>query len=374
MSPVVVCFNMEANSKRTKTALVTLAVGLALNIALGAAKLVTGVLADSTAVTSDALNNLSDAAVSVVTIIATALAARAADHEHPFGHGRYEYIATFILGAVIVVVGVEVFSSGLKRAIDPVEPDMDVAVWATLAAAIAVKACMAVFYRIYGVRIGSDAIKAAAVDSLSDCAVTSVVLLCAVTEKFTGVHIDGYASMAVAAVIIFFAVRILKSTVSRLLGERPDPLLYAAVNEILTSDERVLSVHDLIINDYGAAKKIAEADAVFPADMSFTDVHAVCDALERKVAEQTGVRLCIHADPLIVADERLALIRSRIDAALCAFGATAHDVTIGDERRKVTFDIKLPDGKAPQAEIKAQAEAQARSVLPYDVEVDMDYI
>ncbi len=139
-------------SSRTKTALVTLAIGLALNIALGAAKLVTGVLADSTAVTSDALNNLSDAAVSVVTIIATALAA--ADHEHPFGHGRYEYIATFILGAVIVAVGAEVFSSGLKRAITPVEVDMNVAVWATLAAAIAVKSGMAVFYRVYGKRIG----------------------------------------------------------------------------------------------------------------------------------------------------------------------------------------------------------------------------
>lgn len=170
-------------SSRTKTALVTLAIGLALNIALGAAKLVTGVLADSTAVTSDALNNLSDAAVSVVTIIATALAARAADHEHPFGHGRYEYIATFILGAVIVAVGAEVFSSGLKRAITPVEVDMNVAVWATLAAAIAVKSGMAVFYRVYGKRIGSDAIKAAAVDSVSDAGVTSAVLICAVVEK-----------------------------------------------------------------------------------------------------------------------------------------------------------------------------------------------
>ena len=243
-------------SSRTKTALVTLAIGLALNIALGAAKLVTGVLADSTAVTSDALNNLSDAAVSVVTIIATALAARAADHEHPFGHGRYEYIATFILGAVIVAVGAEVFSSGLKRAITPVEVDMNVAVWATLAAAIAVKSGMAVFYRVYGKRIGSDAIKAAAVDSVSDAGVTSAVLICAVVEKFTGAHIDGYASMAVAAVIIVFAVRILKSTVSRLLGERPDPKLHAEVKDIITSDPRVLSVHDLIINDYGAAKRL----------------------------------------------------------------------------------------------------------------------
>lgn len=361
-------------SSRTKTALVTLAIGLALNIALGAAKLVTGVLADSKAVTSDALNNLSDAAVSVVTIIATALAARAADHEHPFGHGRYEYIATFILGAVIVAVGAEVFSSGLKRAITPVEVDMNVAVWATLAAAIAVKSGMAVFYRVYGKRIGSDAIKAAAVDSVSDAGVTSAVLICAVVEKFTGAHIDGYASMAVAAVIIVFAVRILKSTVSRLLGERPDPKLHAAVTDILTSDPRVLSVHDLIINDYGAAKKIAEADAVFPADMAFTDVHAVCDALERSVAEQTGVRLCIHADPLILADERLVLLRERIDGAISAYGATAHDVAIDDETKKVTLDITIPDGKAPQAELKAQAEAQARSVVPYDVEVVIDYI
>ena len=348
--------------------------GLALNIALGASKLATGLIADSTAVTSDALNNLSDAAVSIVTIIATALAARAADHDHPFGHGRYEYIATFILGAVIIAVGAEVFASGLKRAIDPVDVEMGVAVWATLGAAIAVKSGMAIFYRIYGNRIGSDSIRAASVDSLSDAAVTAVVLLCAVAEKFTGAHVDGYASMAVAIVIIIFAARILKSTVSRLLGERPDPKLYSAVTDVLLSDSNVLSVHDLMINDYGAAKKIAEVDAVFPSDMAFTDVHAVCDMLERKVADLTGVRLCIHADPLILADERLVLIRSRIDDALAAFGATAHDVAIDDENRMVTLDIKLPDDKAPQAEIKAQAEAQVRSVLQYGVQVDIDYI
>lgn len=359
---------------RTKNAVATLGVGLALNIILGAAKLTVGLLSTSSSVVSDAVNNISDAAVSLVTIIATCLAARGADYDHPYGHGRYEHIATFILGAVIVAVGAEVFANGVRRAVEPVAVAADTALWVTLGASIAVKGFMAVFYRVHGKRVGSDTIKAAAVDSLSDVAVTTVVLVCAVIERFTAVRIDGYVSMAVAAVILVFGVRILKQTVSRLLGERPDPQLYATVKGIIESTPQVLSVHDIMINDYGAGNMIAEADAVFPADMAFVDVHAVCDGIERRVREETGVRLSIHADPLITGDERLTVINDKLTAALAQFGATAHDVSVDDERRTVELDITLNSGKLPTDEITAIAESQVRAVVPYAVEVRIDYI
>lgn len=359
---------------RVKNAMITLAVGLALNIGLGIAKLVAGIFENSTAVTSDALNNLSDAAVSIVTIIAVALAARGADREHPFGHGRYEYIATFILGAVILVVGVEAFSSGIRRAVYPERTDVGIITLVTLGVAVAVKLFMAVFYFVRGKREDAEAIGAAAVDSASDAAVTSAVLVCALIEKYTGFLIDGYAAVAVSAVIIVFGIRIVKRTISRLLGERPDKTLYDAVMNVLTAEQSVLSVHDLIINDYGAENKIAEADAVFPAEMTFVEVHSVCDRLERTVREATGVRLCLHADPLENDDERLSQLRARLAETLTAFGATAHDISIDDDKNTVEFDILLPDGKAPTAEIVAQAEAQARSVLPYAVNIRVDYI
>lgn len=358
---------------RTKNVVVTLIVGLILNISLGVAKLVVGLMSRSSSVTSDALNNLSDVAVSLVTIIATALAARAADHDHPFGHGRYEYISTFVLGAVIMAVGIEVFVSGVERAIEPVDVAFGLAVWITLGVSIAVKSFMAVFYTVHGKRNKSDTVKAAGIDAVSDAAVTSVVLACTLIERYVGVHIDGYVSIAVSLVITVCALRILKRTVSRLLGERPDAELYNSVMSILTAEQSVLSVHDLIINDYGE-KKIAEADAVFAADMSFVDVHAVCDRLERSVTEQTGIRLCLHADPLIVDDARLEEIRERLDGLLSAFAATAHDIFIDDDNAKVVLDITLPDDKAPSAAIIAQVEAQVRSVLPYSVEVCIDYI
>lgn len=359
---------------RTKNAVVTLVVGLTLNIMLGVAKLVTGIYAASASVMSDAFNNLSDAAVSLVTIIATFLAARGADHDHPFGHGRYEYIATFVLGAVIVAVGAEVFVTGFKRAITPVDTEFGIAVLSTLGAAIAVKAFMGVFYTVHGKRIGSDTIKAAAVDSFSDAAVTTVVLVCAVIERYCAVNIDGYASMAVALVIIVFAVRILKSTVSRLLGERPDPELTVAVTELIRQEHEVLSVHDLIINDYGSSIKIAEADAVFAADLPFTTVHAVCDRIERNVYDKTGVRLSLHADPFVTDDERHEKIRLGIDGALAAFGATCHDIIIDDECAVVSLDVKI-DGSLPENEISAQAEAQVRAVVPtYAVKIHIDYI
>ncbi len=360
-------------NSREKTALVTLIVGLALNIALGTTKLVVGILSNSVAVLSDALNNLSDAAVSVVTIIAVALSTRAADHDHPYGHGRYEYIATFILGAVIVSVGAEVFIGGVKRAITPEPVEYNALVWATLGASVGVKAFMAVFYFIRSRATGSDAIKAAAADSLSDSIVTTVVLLCAVTQLKTGLAIDGYVSIAVAAVILVFAVRILKGVINRLLGSRPDPDLISRINAVIESDGKVLSAHDLIINDYGANNKIAEVDLVFPAEMSFIDVHSVCDKLEQEVKKETGVKLSIHADPFFSNDERMVSLCDKLARALEPFSATAHDIEIDDGGKKVELDIKL-DGDAPQTEITELVGAIVRGEFGYSTEIEFDYL
>lgn len=357
----------------TKNAVITLAVGLALNILLGTSKLVVGVLSGSTSVTSDSLNNLSDAAVSLVTIIATALAARRADRDHPFGHGRYEYIATFVVSAGIIVVAAEALIGGIKRIITPEAVEFGAALWATLGAAIAVKAFMAVFYFVRAHGAGADTLKAAAADSASDAAVTTVVLCCALAERFTGEHIDGYASVAVSLVIAVFAVAILKKTVSRLLGERPDTALYETVREIIVSHDSVISAHDIVINDYGEANKIAEADAEFPADMAFVEVHAVCDRIEREVLEKTGIRLCLHADPS-ESDARVLELRARIESALEVYGATAHDISVDDVARRVELDIKLADGNSPEAEIIEQAKAAVLTVLHYDVIIHVDYV
>lgn len=359
--------------KRIKSSVVTLVVGLVFNILLGVGKLVVGILDDSVSVTSDALNNLSDAAVSVVTILATWLAARKADRDHPFGHGRYEYIAAFVVSAAILLVGGEAAVSGVKRIITPVAADYGIALWSTLGAAIAVKAIMSVMYFASAKKTGSTTLKAAAVDSASDAAVTSVVLCCAIAQKYTGANIDGYASVAVAIVIFVFAIRMLRSTVSRLLGERPDPALYDAVRDIVCAFPGVLSVHDIMINDYGA-QKTGEADAVFPADMSFVAVHDTCDKIERAVREKTGIRLTVHADPMIDSDARLVKLRERITEAVAALGATVHDLAIDDEKKLVEFDVTVSSGSAHENEITAAAKAAAVTVVDHDVKIHVDYI
>ncbi|MCH5160937.1 MAG: cation transporter [Clostridiales bacterium] len=364
---------MIVKKDRNKGALVTLIVGLVLNISLGVAKLVVGQLSGSVSVTSDAFNNISDAGVSVVTVLAVALSARAADHGHPYGHGRYEYIAAFVLGAAVAAVGIEVLASGIRRAIDPVSPEFGTAVFITLGVSIGVKAFMALFYTVRGKKANSTTVGAAAVDSFSDVAVTSVVLVCAVVERKTGAHIDGYVSVAVALFIIVLAVRILKNVIDRLLGARPDQALYDGVNAIVTSHPEVISTHDLIINDYGAAIKIAEIDAVFPADMSFVAVHAVCDEMEKQALNALGVRLSVHADPLIIDDTRLVEIRKNVDCAIANFSASAHDTEIDDKARVVRLDIHV-DGKAPVQELKAMVEAEIRKTVDYAVEIDIDYI
>lgn len=359
---------------RDKTALVTLIVGLALNIALGTFKLVAGILSNSRAVSSDAINNLSDAAVSVVTIVAIALSARAADHDHPYGHGRYEYVATFILGAVIVAVGAELLIDGIKRVIAPEPVILDILVFVSLGTSVAVKAFMAVFYFARAKVTGVETIKAAGVDSVSDAVVTSVVLACAVAELKTGAHIDGYVSIAVAVVILVFAVRILKGVINRMLGTRPDPELTERINNIISSDGAVLSMHDLVINDYGANNKIAEVDVVLPAEMSFVEVHGVCDRLEHKAKGETGVKLCVHADPFVSDDARLAALSENIEKTLSSFSATAHDIKIDDDGQTVSLDIKLDGDGAPEAEIRGLVEALVRGELGYSTVIEFDYI
>lgn len=358
---------------RVKNAVATLAVGLALNIGLGVAKLVAGMLCGSVSVTSDALNNISDAAVSVVTIIATALAARKADREHPFGHGRYEYIAAFVVAAGILAVGAEVAINGVRRIITPETVRYDLAMWITLGIAVAIKGMMSVMYFVRAKKVRSETLAAAAVDSVSDVAVTTAVLCCALAERYTGAHIDGYASVAVSAVILLFAVRMLRSTVSRLVGERPSAELYREVKDIICASPEVLSVHDIVINDYGEANKIAEADAVFPADMTFVAVHAACDAIERAVRERTGIKLSLHADPSAEKDARLELMERRVSEAIAPFGATAHDISFDENAERVELDILLEADGAPESEITAAAKAAVLTVEDCEVVVNIDY-
>lgn len=361
-------------SEKTKNALVTLSVGLLLNISLGVAKLVVGLIAGSMSVTSDGVNNLSDAAVSIVSIIAVALSNRAADRDHPYGHGRYEYIATFVLGAVIVAVGVEVFRGGVERAITPSPVDMSVAVIATLITSVVVKAAMGVFYCLRAKRGSADTVRAAAVDSFSDCVVTTAVLVCAVIEKYCGVTIDGYASIGIAVVILVFAVKILRDVINRLLGSRPDKELVSMVYETLNGSSVATNVHDLVINDYGENNMIAEVDLVFPAELAFVDVHAECDRLEREVLEKTGVKLSIHADPLVTTDERVKNIEERVKTAISGFGATAHEIGIDDCKSRITLGLGLGECSIPIDELKGIVEAEVRSVCDYSVEIHVDYL
>lgn len=359
---------------RNKSAIITLIVGLALNVILGGAKLAAGILSYSVSVMSDAFNNMSDAAVSIVTIVAVWLSSRAADHDHPYGHGRYEYIATFILGAVIAMVGVEVCISGVQRIITPVDVEFGTVVWASLGASIGIKAFMAVFYAVRGKRVGSDTIKAAAVDSATDCVVTAVVLACALAERLTGTHIDGYASVAVAVFVLVFAVRILKNTINRLLGSRPSQQLLEEVKKLILSEPAVVSMHDLIINDYGEVNKLAEVDVVFPAKMSFIEVHAVCDKIESAARDNLGVKLCIHADPFITDDERLNKLRTRIEALLKPFGASAHDIGIDDCKKRVALDVLISGDNQPVNEIVGIINAESETLLGYGADVHVDYI
>ena len=342
------------------------AVGILLNILLFAGKFIAGSLAKSVAVTADAFNNLADAGSSVITMIGFRLAGQKPDKEHPFGHGRFEYIAGLLVSAAIILMGVELLKTSVEKIIAPQAVEFSVLTALILVFSVAVKIYMAVYNGSLGKKLASPALAAAARDSLSDSIATAVVLVSSAVGHFLEINIDGWCGAAVAVFVLRAGIMSVRDTLAPLLGTEPDPEFVKRINDIVLSYPEISAIHDLIIHDYGPGRQIISLHAEMPTE-SGSDIfklHDIVDNAERRLRKELGCDATIHLDPVAAEDEQTQMLHERMEAALFEInsGLTIHDFRIvpGPTHTNLIFDVVVPyDNKMPQAEILEKIEYAA---------------
>lgn len=321
-------------------------VGIALNVLLFAGKLLAGMLSNSIAITADALNNLSDAGSSLVTLIGFRLAGAKPDSEHPFGHGRMEYISGLVVAAAILLMAYELIRDSIGKILHPEETETSLLVFIILAVSIFVKLYMAYYNRSIGRQIGSAAMKATATDSLSDAGATSVVFAASLIGHYTGVQIDGWCGVLVGLFIIYAGIQAAKETLDPLLGQPPEKELVEEIHKIVMAHEPICGIHDLIVHDYGPGRQMISLHAEVPAEGNILETHDAIDNVEKELRDKLGCEATIHMDPIITMDKRIYRLKMTVLEMLNEIDPviTMHDfrVVTGPTHTNLIFDIIVP--------------------------------
>ncbi len=356
-------------------------VGLALNLLLCAGKLACAVVTGSVAAAADGLNNLSDAASAVVTLVGFRMAGSPADEGHPFGHGRMEYLAGLIVSLAILLMGLEVGRSALGRIFAPEPLEFSWPAAAVLACAVAAKLWLGRFNRLLGRAIGSAAMEATAADALSDALSTAVVLLSALAGRFFDLQTDGLAGLLVAAFILKTGWEAAKDTLDPLLGCPIDPELAREIEELALNRPEILGIHDLICHDYGPGRTMVTFHAEVPADASLLQVHDAVDRLERELREKYRLEAVIHIDPM-VRDAGTDALRAKAEQLAWEIDPrlTIHDFrsSAGKARTRVSFDLMVPyhfpmSDEQVRHELAGRLRALSERIVPV-IRVDHPYV
>lgn len=356
--------------------------GLILNLLLCAGKFAAGVLTGAISITADAFNNLSDAASSVVTLVGFRMAGQAPDRDHPFGHGRAEYLAGLAVSVLILVVGVELAQSSLEKILHPQAVEFSWLSAGILAVSILVKLWMSRFYGVLGRRIGSSAMAASATDSLSDVAATSAVLAGLLVGRFTSLNIDGWIGLLVALFILRAGFGSAKDTLDPLLGQPPDPALVEQLEGTILSHAQITGVHDLVIHDYGPGRRMMSAHAEVPASSDILEAHDVIDHVERELKEKFHLEAVLHMDPVASDDPQTAALRAQVEELVRTIdpAITIHDfrVTAGPLLTNVIFDAAVPYScKRTDEEVRGELGAMVKGLgerYYAVVEIDRMYV
>ena len=322
-------------------------VGIFFNIILFVGKLLAGIITSSISITADALNNLSDAGSSIVTLAGFKLAAQKPDSKHPYGHGRIEYLAGLAVAAVILIMGFELFRDSTGKVLHPQDTEFSYVVIFILLASILVKCYMAYYNYSIGKEIDTAAVRAAAMDSMSDCIATGAVLVTTVLNHLYGWQLDGYCGILVSLFIMYSGIQAARDSVDPLLGIEPDEEFLQQIEDIsLSFDENIVGIHDLMVHDYGPGRKIISLHAEVPADSNMIQIHDVIDNLEKKLSKDLGCMATIHMDPVAVNDPEVRELKHKVaDLAKEVLDAiTIHDFRVvkGDTHTNLIFDMVVP--------------------------------
>ena len=367
---------------RAKVGKLSGVVGILANALLCAGKLFVGTVSGSVSITADAMNNLSDAASSIVTLIGFKLAEQPADEDHPYGHARYEYLSGLAVAAMVLVIGFELAKSSLDKILHPASVTFSIPMVIVLVGSVLVKLWLSLFNTRLGKHIDSGALLATAADSRNDVISTLAVLAAALVEKWSGYRVDGYMGMAVAVFIFYSAIGLAKETISPLLGESASPELAKLIAEMLEKEPRVLGFHDLMVHDYGPGQRFGSLHVEMDQAEDPLSCHELIDDLERLCLEKHNIHLVIHYDPVVVGDPEQDSLRATIFDTLQAIDPrlNLHDFRLvrGAGHTNLIFDIALPAdmisaekriGKAIDAALEARGDdMKYYTVITFDLE------
>ncbi len=371
----------NTDSPKVRAALGTLAglVGIVFNVLLFSFILLVCTLTSSVSITADAMNNLSDASGSIVTFIGFRVADKPADEHHPYGHARAEYLSGLGVAALILVIGIELVKTSVKKIFAPTPVEFTAVAAVVLLASIGMKFWMNLFNRSLAKRIDSTALMATAADSRNDCITTFAVLVAAVVEKLTHIPVDGWIGLAVALFILYSGLNLAKDTISPLLGENADPELREKIVDYIVSQPKVLGYHDLMVHDYGPGQRFASLHVEMDCREDPLDCHELIDDMERECLRSHNVHLVIHYDPVVTDDPVMTALKNRV---LCLLQAkdprlSLHDFRMipGKKHMNLVFDVALPrDLKDKGEELRSWVEdtLNAEGGMVYHVIITFD--
>lgn len=359
-------------------------VGIIANIILFVVKFMVGFITGSIAITADAFNNLSDALSSVITIVGFKLSNMPADEEHPFGHGRIEYIAALVVAFMVMIVGFEFIKSSFMRIIDPSTVRFELIPFILIILTIFAKLWLTHFNKLIGKRIDSEALKAASLDALGDVFTSTCVAISLLLSKFTQFPIDGYVGIGVSLFILYSGYSLIKETISPLLGESADPELSEKIKEELLSYEYVTGVHDLIVHNYGVGKFMASIHAEIPADLGVIAIHDIIDKAEREISQKLKIYLVIHMDPISPLNESVAKAKREVEKIIeyNPLIKSMHDFRAvpGEERQTLLFDLVVNPATLKKVMTKEELITDVKNAIEREhpqyhcvIEVDNDF-
>lgn len=353
--------------------------GITVNCLLSAVKFVLGIISGSLSITADAVNNLSDAAGSIMSLVTVRMAAKPVDKEHPFGHGRMEYIGALAIGVMILIAGLKLLESSINGVLHPGDLTVSVLIIVLLALSILSKVWLFFFYRKLGKKIDSETLLAASKDSISDVIGTCAILASMVLQMLFGWNIDGYMGILVACFVLKTGFDVCKETIDLLLGEKPDPQLVKDLRSCILSCKGILGIHDLMVHDYGPGRRFVTVHAEVDAHSNIVDAHELIDEAEREIAEKMHVDICIHMDPVVTDDPVLNKVQGEMADYLKSIdpNLSLHDFRMvpGQDSIKLVFDCLLPSNGSitDTSALKKKIDEYAQQLDPrYSVVVRFD--
>lgn len=376
--------NKSVDNPKDRKAFGTLCgiVGILLNVFLFIIKYFAGVVSGSVAIVADAFNNLSDAGSSFITLVGFAFSGKKPDSDHPYGHGRFEYISGFVVSLMIILMGWELFKSSLDRIINPKTIDDSWYTIVILIVSLLVKLYMALYNNRIGKKIGSKAMEATAFDSISDCLSTTVVLISVVFMRLTGIIVDGYCGILVAIFIAITGIKAAKETIAPLLGQPPEPEFVQKIIDIVTNHEEVCGIHDLIVHDYGPGRIMISLHVEVDGNGNIFELHDMIDRIENELADELCCEAVIHLDPVETDNILISETKKKVADKLKEINSniTIHDfrMVTGTTHTNLIFDVVEPfEMKETDAQLKNLVSIKVKEINEnYEtvIHIDRSYV